>query len=603
MRDGTRVGAHKQRFLVEDPSKSPRSLVCSAADRLASARVTSGASLLIAGDRKGSAGSAVTDSDVAAEPRLPSKRRPSSERHAAPSHLPDSHTPAAPATTPRRRLELLVAILATGLLVATLAVAVAPQLAFAIVDRDLDLVINTVATLAAGGVSALAWARYREQGDVSSLYQAAAFLVLGTVNVIILGVVLLGLEEPFGLGLHAPGQLPLYALVGARFIAALLLVLGATAAATRFRWQGQGGWLLLTVPAVLFVLLLGVVTALREHLPNLGDPVLLADLDTRSAAVPQFFGPNLLIAQVVVGFLYLAAAYRYLRLYRRRGGVQNGYLATGLVVAAFSQLHFALHPGAYASLVTTGDLLRVAFYGILLVGMDAERHADLRALTSANDQLRLLRDAELARATLEERSRLAREVHDGLAQDLWYAKLKQGRLAQLANLPAEGRQLAGEVASAVDSALAEARQAVMALGTRIETGALAEVLKRYVEEFGDRFGVGVEFSADGELESLSPRAPAELLRIVQEAMNNVRRHADATVIRVHASSTAGRVTIEVRDNGVGFDPAAAVGGYGLRSMRDRAASVGGTLAIESRPRSGARVIVEVPTTHASATSS
>ena len=140
-----------------------------------------------------------------------------------------------------------------------------------------------------------------------------------------------------------------------------------------------------------------------------------------------------------------------------------------------------------------------------------------------------LREVDAANATLAERTRLAREIHDGLAQDLWYAKLKQGRLTQNESLDAEAKTTAGEVLNAIDSALAEARQAVMAM--RVDPSAassLEEVLRSYVEDFADRFGVRAEFEAEGTLQRLPPRTEAEVLRIVQEALNNVRRHADAT---------------------------------------------------------------------------
>ena len=207
---------------------------------------------------------------------------------------------------------------------------------------------------------------------------------------------------------------------------------------------------------------------------------------------------------------------------------------------------------------------------------------------------------DAANATLAERTRLAREIHDGLAQDLWYAKLKQGRLTQNESLDAEAKTTAGEVLSAIDSALAEARQAVMAM--RVDPSAassLEEVLRSYVEDFSDRFGVRAEFEAEGTLQRLPPRTEAEVLRIVQEALNNVRRHADATVVRVRTERSGPISRISVTDNGRGFDPAAVPPeSYGLRGMRERAELVGATLDIWSRPQDGTRITVEVTTEEA-----
>jgi signal transduction histidine kinase len=117
-----------------------------------------------------------------------------------------------------------------------------------------------------------------------------------------------------------------------------------------------------------------------------------------------------------------------------------------------------------------------------------------------------------------------------------------------------------------------------------------------VEDFGDRFGLRAEFELVGEGPALSARAQAELLRILQEALNNVRKHADATVVRVRVSSDAGTASLVVTDNGRGFEPAEVDDGrYGLQSMRERAELIGGRLAVESHPQDGTRVRVDVPT--------
>ena len=131
----------------------------------------------------------------------------------------------------------------------------------------------------------------------------------------------------------------------------------------------------------------------------------------------------------------------------------------------------AIHPGSYTSIVTTGDLLRLAFYGVLLVGFVVDSRDDLAELRAATMEVRRLAEAEFAAATLEERARLAREIHDGLAQDLWYAKLKQSRLAQIAAFEDEPKRLSDEVADAIDDALAEARNAIAAMRGGAESGA------------------------------------------------------------------------------------------------------------------------------------
>jgi signal transduction histidine kinase len=217
-------------------------------------------------------------------------------------------------------------------------------------------------------------------------------------------------------------------------------------------------------------------------------------------------------------------------------------------------------------------------------------------LRRANLGLERLRDAEVERAAIEERARLSRELHDGLAQDLWFAKLKAGRLAAIDDLDPEALGLVAELDEAIDAGLTEARQAVMALRTTDPVaGTFVELMGRYVDDYGDRFGIRTEFACADDVPRLGTRTEAELLRIAQEALSNVQRHADATVVRLEVSSRPGWVAMSIRDNGRGFDPTAVDGaGFGITSMTERAALVGGRLTIDSRPRDGARVTVEVP---------
>jgi signal transduction histidine kinase len=124
---------------------------------------------------------------------------------------------------------------------------------------------------------------------------------------------------------------------------------------------------------------------------------------------------------------------------------------------------------------------------------------------------------------------------------------------------------------------------------------MRELLARNVDDFGERFGLKTSFECDRELPRLTPRAEAELLRIVQEALNNVARHADATVVRVRAGVVDSNLELAVGDNGGGFEPELVrEGSFGLASMRERAQIAGGELIIDSRPQDGTRIRVVVP---------
>jgi signal transduction histidine kinase len=459
--------------------------------------------------------------------------------------------------------------------------------------RALDITVNVSAILIGLAVASVAWVRWRDTAEPAALYVSSAFVALTLVNALMIGILMAGREAEFGLSSAQPGEAPVYLWTVTRFAAAFLLVIGAVRSLQR-KPPPLPGAVLVVAPAItLFAI--GIMLFGREAiLPPVPTPELFntsgrtTALSLASTAVGAF--------QIAIFVTFIVAAILFRRLYIRRRDISHAYLSLGLVVAAFSQVHFLLSPVVAFGIVTSTDALRLAFYGVLLLGVQAELGADLRALRRANTELERLRDVDSANAALAERTRLAREIHDGLAQDLWYAKLRQGKLLAEARLNPEGRAVANEVLGAIESALAEARQAVMAM--RVDPTASAkldDVLASYVDDFADRFGIRAEFLNEDGLPVLAPRTQAEILRIVQEALNNVRRHADATLVQVRAQQTDGLARIRVIDNGRGFDPTGvSPDRYGLRSMRERAELVGASLHVRSRASDGTTITVDIP---------
>jgi signal transduction histidine kinase len=494
-----------------------------------------------------------------------------------------------------RRIEWAVALAPLLLTALTVLLLVSPQFGPAIVNDRLQLVINATATLAAAAVAILAWFHYREGGDSAALVRGSAFLVLTAANGLMTIVSAAGIGRAFGLAIDMPGQLPAWAtLVAAGTSAALFVAAGVTALnpPRADRWPAA---LVLWLPSVLVVGFLVIAATDQPRLPVIIDPGGLQMLrDHPGRPLLAAAGPIHVGLQTAIGVLYLLAAGLAYAVYRRgRRGV-DALLAIGLVVAAFSQVQFAVHPGTYGSMVTAGDLLRMAFYAILLVVLAVETRSDVRDLRRANRELVQLRDAAAIQATTDERARLAREIHDGMSQQLWLARLKQGRLLTEGGLSEDALVLAGEVTRSIDSALDEARQAILALRPP-EGSTFAEVMEQYVDEFSDRFGIPAAHRIDKVVDRLGPRAQAELLRIAQEAFANARKHADATRVSVRAEPTPEGLRLMVTDNGRGFDPS-SIGskGYGLKSMQERAELIGASLAVVSRPRDGTQVIVDVP---------
>jgi signal transduction histidine kinase len=494
-----------------------------------------------------------------------------------------------------RRTEFVIALVPLALAVITFWILVTSRTPTVIVNQRLALAIDTVATLVAVAVAALGWIRYREAGDQAALWRGSALLVLGTMNALTASLTVLGVENGFGLSLSDPGQLPLWLIVLTRALAAALLITAGLAAIRGSATRRLPPLLVLWVPALLTVGLALLGAAYQDVLPPLITPAGLASLsaDPR-AALPVGAAGTLALLEITIALGYLAAAALSYRAYRSYARGTDGVLAVGLMLASFSQVLFAIHPAAFGSLVSAGDVLRVAFYITLLATLAVEVRRDIRALRRANLELIRLGDAEVARATSEERAHLAREIHDGMSQELWYAKLKQGRLLALPDVAGVARELAVEVGGAIESALAEARQAIMALRPT-EGGSFCEVVERFVADFSDRFGIPAECKSDPAADALPARAQAELLRIMQEALANVRKHADATLVRIELAAADGEVRLSVSDNGRGFE-ADAIGrsGYGLSSMQQRAEIIGGTISVDSRPQDGTRVVVAVP---------
>ncbi|MCX7851620.1 MAG: GAF domain-containing protein [Caldilineales bacterium] len=201
---------------------------------------------------------------------------------------------------------------------------------------------------------------------------------------------------------------------------------------------------------------------------------------------------------------------------------------------------------------------------------------------------------------LEERYRLAREIHDGLAQTLGYLNLQVERLEMLlsAGRTQAARQEVVELRRTVRAAYVDVREAIDGLRLSVERPEhLAARLRDYVQEFGLQTGIAVEFDAQPSDLVVEAAVGLQLLRIAQEALTNVRKHAQASRVRVALFRSERELELTITDNGMGFPLAPSSSGhrsYGLNGMRERAQSLGGTMTIASGPGQGTRVIVTIP---------
>jgi len=216
-------------------------------------------------------------------------------------------------------------------------------------------------------------------------------------------------------------------------------------------------------------------------------------------------------------------------------------------------------------------------------------------LAAAIESARLSRQAQAA-AAAEERSRLARDLHDAATQTIYAATLIAEALPELwARNPAEGQRNLVKLRQLVRGALAEMRTLLFELRPwTLETVGLSRLLEYLGNALTGRTRVPVERDIRGEHE-LSADTSVALYRIAQEAFNNIAKHARPTRVRVTLRREAEQGILSIEDDGHGFDPA-SVGGdkMGLQIMRERAQALGAKLTIESAPGRGAKVTVVWP---------
>jgi signal transduction histidine kinase len=206
-------------------------------------------------------------------------------------------------------------------------------------------------------------------------------------------------------------------------------------------------------------------------------------------------------------------------------------------------------------------------------------------------------------AILEERSRIAREMHDGLAQVLGYLSLETQTLEALVRR-GECEAALAELKGArthILEAQADVRENILSLRTTLSGQAgLIPALQEYVGEFEVQTGIKTAIVNDLTTEPhLSPLAEAQLIRIVQEALTNVRKHARATQAHLQLTAPDGCLRVQVADDGCGFEAAAVGRGhFGLHTMRERAESVGGGCTIRSAPGAGTHIELWLPVVQA-----
>jgi signal transduction histidine kinase len=276
------------------------------------------------------------------------------------------------------------------------------------------------------------------------------------------------------------------------------------------------------------------------------------------------------VAAALLTTLWLVALVGFGLRYRRYGRDLDSWMCLAATLAVFADLHFVLTPMVSSDLLLQGDFLRVLAYGILVVGV-----------------WRAISQTEFGRAVADERARVAREIHDGLAQYLFAISTQVSMLESGAPLD----EVLPRLKRAATSAQQEARFAVLALSSASGSARFDSALRRYVDVLTADGALDVEVDVDPNVR-LAPDEQIEVFRIVQEGLGNARRHAGARHVEVSISQRMGRRVVLVSDDGVGFDEdEVPSSGQGIANMRLRARAIEGELTLRSR--SGRGTAIEV----------
>jgi signal transduction histidine kinase len=458
---------------------------------------------------------------------------------------------------------VIVAILATAF---TLLISVTPVVHFAYRSPSLHVAVETAAALISLLAAQQMYGRFRRSLDRRDLFLMAALVLFAGSN-------LLFSAAP-AIAERGTGTFSTWASTIGGASAAGLFAGGALSGPSYVRRREQAVRHVLVLCGLVLIAIALVTALAHDLLPLAIDPVLSPADDS----LPRIVGdPTVLALQLAIMGVFAAAAVGLGRGAERTHDPLMLWFAIGATLAAFARLNYFLFPSRYSEFFYTGDVLRLGFFAALLVGTALEIRVAQRELEHA--------------AVVNERRRLAREIHDGMAQDLAFIVQQAGALAAAAN---DGNsQAAAEIATAARRALDESRGAIAAL-VRPTDEPLARALTRVAEEAAGRWDATVETRVADGLE-LSAQTREALLRIVGEAVTNAARHGQAKRIRLELEERP-ELQVRVIDDGVGFDPALQPreGRHGIVGMRERAEQVGGELRVSSRPGEGTEIVVVLP---------
>ena len=425
-------------------------------------------------------------------------------------------------------------------------------------------VLETTATCAAMLLAALSYGRWRQRRLVADLLTVSAFTQLALGNLVFAVIPLVVTPDTFRPSIRL-------AALASGAVASLLFVAASYAPERPL----TGRWEQISRPLILLavVLVAGVLAVVAASAGGItgqtGFPSSEVTVDTGALSVR--------ILQVATAVAFALASLGYLRRGTRGADAFYCWLAVTAALWSLARTNFAFTPPHVVATVTVGDWLRLGAYAVAVVAAASEFTGYWRRLAET--------------AVLEERRRIAQDLHDGLAQELAFIATQTRSLVAQADEPDRPAM----IARAADRALDESRRAVAAL-TRPIDEPLDAALAQQAEELGGRMGVRVLLDLEAGIEVSHDKREA-LVRIAREAITNAGRHGRPSKITVSLANGDG-ILLRISDDGRGFrvdDPQVFAGDrWGVAGMRERAVALGGRCDVTSRPYGGTKVEVWVP---------
>jgi signal transduction histidine kinase len=442
---------------------------------------------------------------------------------------------------------LTTAILAGS---ATVLVTALPGLDFAYRQRELHVGLETAAALIGLLAAYLLLGRFRRRRRLDDLALFVALSLFALSNLFFAALPAMIVDG-------GSAKFSTWVALSGRLLGAVALAVGAFAPPRQVHLPRWATALPLLTPVAVLAVTALFIGALVSSFPSGVD----AELTPEASGRPRLIGhPAVLVVQLVAAALFVAAAVGFTRRSERSGDGFVRWLGIASVLGAFAQFNYFLYPSLYTEWVYVGDAFRLLFYAVVLA-------AALREISS-------YWQAASREAALEARRRMARELHDGVAQELALVGMNLKRLDD--NNEHVRRALAG-----VERGLVDARAAISALRSPVDEP-VDVALARVAHEVAAREGTEVTLALAPGVKTSSEVRDA-LARILSEAIANAARRGQADLVQVELENGR-RLRLRVRDSGTGFDA-------GLSAMREYATAVGAEVRVRTMDGSGTEVEV------------